>query len=107
VVHPAPPPAGRDLRECPERRRARLSWMSCAVRRLISDLLASFVNLTADGIDAIETWLRPITEFFGVDRASSGPSRDGHGPRAHSILPGGIESGVESLSKRVPGTWSG
>ena len=86
-----------------ERRRARLELDErLRFEGLISDLSASFVNLTPDGVDAeVERWLRPITEFFAVDRCTIGiVSEDWtRTARAFQYCVEGVESGVASLSK--------
>jgi len=40
---------------------------------LISDLSASFINLSPDKVESeITKWLRSIAEFFGADRCTIG-----------------------------------
>ena len=85
-----------------ERRRARLELDErLRFERLISDLSASFVNLPPDKVDAeIETWLRPITEFFAGDRCVIGVFSEDRARtvRAFEYCLEGVESGTESLS---------
>jgi formate hydrogenlyase transcriptional activator len=69
---------------------------------LISDLSASFVNISSNQIEGeINTWLQRITEFFGVDRCTVGlfSEDDTQLTRAFEYHLAGVEPGPVSLSK--------